>query len=320
MRHKLPDLSTTGLVASGVATLAAAWGASYLGVYGTILGAAFMSVASTAGAAVGKHYLDQGKEQLREMTHLQEQQAARGAASRATSSDPTRTVAWPGDVDATRFMDDPNATRVDGLRALGGDPNVTRADDATRADIARAADVTRVDGPPTEAVADALAAEAGEEAVKEAASRAALRNTKEWVKRRWAVLAVSSVAVFALVIGGITIFEWRTGAAFGNSGGKVSNAFTGGGGGDEKPDDRPSERTPSDGPSTGPSDGPSGEPTPTPTGGSGQPTAPETSPSAPEPAPSEQTPAPTPSASTPDDGGADTPPPADRNTVPQDGG
>ncbi len=80
MPRKLPDLSTTQLIASAVATAVAAFGASYLGVYGTIIGAALMSVISTAGSAVGKHYLDQGREQIKELSHLQSAARRRSAA------------------------------------------------------------------------------------------------------------------------------------------------------------------------------------------------------------------------------------------------
>jgi hypothetical protein len=59
-----PELSWTQLVAAGLATATTAFGASYLGVGGTIIGAAFMSVASTAGATLYKHYLERGKNQL----------------------------------------------------------------------------------------------------------------------------------------------------------------------------------------------------------------------------------------------------------------
>jgi hypothetical protein len=122
MRRKLPDVSTTQLIASGVATLVAAVGASYLGIYGTIIGAGLMSVMSTAGSAVVKHYLDQGRNQIKDLTHLQAAVNRRGtaeqAAAEARDADPTRTVVWPpGGPNTTRL--DPNATRLD-LTVSGG--------------------------------------------------------------------------------------------------------------------------------------------------------------------------------------------------------
>ncbi|MFA1545669.1 hypothetical protein [Actinomadura chokoriensis] len=266
MPRTLPDLSTTQLIASAAATAVAAFGASYLGVYGTIIGAALMSVISTAGAAVGKHYLDQGRDQIRELTHLQaagrRRAAAEGAAEEATSADPTRTAVWSGDPNATRvdppFGGDPNATRLDPL----GDPHATRLD-------------------PREAVAGSLAGAAGEDAVREVVRRTAWKSTVEWAKAHWAKLAVASAAVFAVVIAGITAIEASTGQPIGRSdrGLTVTNVL-GGGGGDT---DGPPSQSPSDRP-TEPGGSPSQEPT-------DEAPSTETSTSAPQPtteAPTEQ--------------------------------
>jgi hypothetical protein len=299
MPRKLPDLSTTQLIASAVATAVAALGASFLGVYGTIIGAALMSVISTAGSAIGKHYLDQGRDQFREMTHLQaavrRRDVAEGAAADATSADPTRTRVWSGDPNATRLdppiggdprlggdarLGDPNATRLD----PGGDPNATRLD-------------------PVETVAASFAAEAGEDAVREVVRRSAWQNTAEWAKAHWAKLVVSSAAVFAVVIGGITVYEATTGQPIGSAGNKgltVTKVLGGGGGG--KTDDTPSQK-PSGGPSE-PSTTPSGEPSsPTPSTGTpapgstprptGQPTQEPTAPPTTSAPTAPSTPAPT---------------------------
>jgi len=59
------DVSATQVVASLLATVTGAVAASYLGVAGTLVGAAMGSVASTAGAAVYKHYLARSQERLR---------------------------------------------------------------------------------------------------------------------------------------------------------------------------------------------------------------------------------------------------------------
>jgi hypothetical protein len=90
-----PELSATQLVASGLATVTATVGASYLGVVGTLWGAAFMSVASTAGVAIYKHYLEQGREQIQVKRRFAQRQA-----EEATSADPTRTVVWPAGTEA----------------------------------------------------------------------------------------------------------------------------------------------------------------------------------------------------------------------------
>ncbi|MGI5163958.1 hypothetical protein ACQEU3_06335 [Spirillospora sp. CA-253888] len=274
MQRKLPDLSTTQLIASGLATLAAAVGASYLGVYGTILGAAFMSVVSTAGAAVAKHYLDQGKEQIKERTHLQAalhgRETANAAAGRATSADPTRTVAWPpagaagaaagGDPNATRM--DPGVTRLD--LPVGGDPNATRLDG----------------GGPAETVAGEVASGADEQAVRRAAWKEALQATLLWARQRWKVLALSSLVIFAVVMGGITIAEkitnkpasgWvgvtnGTGTTWNNLGRSEQGAPDTDRTPSKVPTGTPSEggEAPVPGRSTGPTGGPTREPSDTP--------------------------------------------------------
>ncbi|NYE15755.1 hypothetical protein [Actinomadura citrea] len=298
-------MSTTQLIASAVATAVAALGASFLGVYGTIIGAALMSVISTAGSAVGKHYLDQGREQIKELTHLQSavrrRDMAEGAADEATSADPTRTVVWSGDPGATRLDPvfgggDPNATRLD----PGGDPGATRLD-------------------PAQAVAAAFAEEAGEDAVRQVVRRSAWRSTVEWAKAHWVTLVVSSAAVFAVVIGGITIYEASTGKPVGGGGGKgltVTKVLDGGGGG--RPADTPSQN-PSGGTGEEPGSSPSGTPTgEAPTGGTGSP-APQPSsepaerptqePTTAPPTTAPTTPEPPATTGGPQDGGQDVPDP-----------
>ncbi|TDC83837.1 hypothetical protein [Actinomadura sp. 7K507] len=270
-------MSTTQLIASAAATAAAAFGASYLGVYGTIIGAALMSVISTAGAAVGQHYLDQGRSQLKELTHMQaavrRREAADGAAEEATSADPTRTAVWTDGPSATRFDPpgggDPNATRLD---LPSGDPNATRMDPS-----AMDPGATRMD--PVEAVAGSLAEEAGEDAVRQVARRSAWENTVQWARVHWVKLAAPAAVVFVVVIGGITIYEAVTGQPIGSSsrGLTVTNVLGGGGG---QPDETPSQ-SPSDAPTE-----PGATPGGTPTGDA--PTAEQSTPEQPADRPTEQ--------------------------------
>ncbi|MFC0039760.1 hypothetical protein [Actinomadura rayongensis] len=301
MPGKLPELSTTQLIASGVATLGAAVGASYLGVYGTIIGAAFMSVASTAGGIVAKHYLDRGKEQIRERAHLVSAVLARDEAERAaaavTSAHPARTVPW-----AARTGLDPNATVLD---PSAFDPGATRRDLPLPADPG----ATRLDGPA--AVAGALADAAGDDALRRASWRAALADTGDWTRRHWIKLAASSAVVFALVIGGITLWEVAAGG-IGRDGGNGPTVVRVFGGGEA--------RTPSHEPTHRPSVTPSGTPTTTPTTSPTPTTKPETTPSPTPGTTTPTTPAPTttrpstgPSTSPPA-GGAETPRGIERTT------
>jgi hypothetical protein len=58
------EVNAVQVLASALAAVTGAIAASYLGIAGTIVGAAVMSVASTAVAAVYKHYLGRGHERL----------------------------------------------------------------------------------------------------------------------------------------------------------------------------------------------------------------------------------------------------------------
>ena len=59
------NLSAAQVIASVLATLSAAVAASFLGVAGTLLGAALGSVFSTMGTEIYKHYLQRSEERLR---------------------------------------------------------------------------------------------------------------------------------------------------------------------------------------------------------------------------------------------------------------
>lgn len=58
------QLNLTTVVASALATTSAAVAASFIGVYGTIIGAAIMSVVSTVGSTVYEHYMRRSKAKL----------------------------------------------------------------------------------------------------------------------------------------------------------------------------------------------------------------------------------------------------------------
>lgn len=70
-------LSGTQVIASVLATLSAAVAASYLGVAGTLVGAAVGSVVSTMGTEIYKHYLQRSQERLRTAGQVLYHSAAR---------------------------------------------------------------------------------------------------------------------------------------------------------------------------------------------------------------------------------------------------
>ncbi|MEV7188787.1 hypothetical protein [Kitasatospora sp. NPDC093102] len=70
------DLSVAQVAASALATVVGALLASELGVYGTILGAAVVSIGATTGSAVFQHIFKRTGEQLREVVDRGPNQAA----------------------------------------------------------------------------------------------------------------------------------------------------------------------------------------------------------------------------------------------------
>ena len=102
------QLSSAQVIASVLATLTGAIAASYLGVGGTLVGAAVGSVASTMGTEVYKHYLLRSQQRLRSAGQVLYNSAARtrtgntmshtgpGAASGGPHASPPGTVAHEG--------------------------------------------------------------------------------------------------------------------------------------------------------------------------------------------------------------------------------
>ena len=71
------NLSAAQVIAGVLATLSAAVAASFLGVAGTLVGAAVGSVVSTMGTEIYKHYLQRSEERLRSAGQVLYQSAAR---------------------------------------------------------------------------------------------------------------------------------------------------------------------------------------------------------------------------------------------------
>ncbi|GAA1902049.1 hypothetical protein [Streptantibioticus ferralitis] len=95
------ELSLTQVAGSGAAALLAAYLASFLGVYGTILGAAVVSVLATTGGAILQHIFRRTGEQLRDVTVPLARPQAR---PQGTEADATKALPAFG---ATRAADPP---------------------------------------------------------------------------------------------------------------------------------------------------------------------------------------------------------------------
>jgi hypothetical protein len=140
MSRRRIDVSASQVVASTLAAVTGAVAASYLGVTGTIIGAAVMSVASTAGAAVYKHYLARSHERLRA--------AAVNIAPLAALNGRAARWAQPGEA-AGRPAEDAASAPAGSAHAPGG-PGRTAGDDAAPA-AAAAPDKAVTEGWPTAA-------------------------------------------------------------------------------------------------------------------------------------------------------------------------
>jgi hypothetical protein len=103
------NLSAAQIIASVLATLSAAVAASFLGVAGTLVGAAVGSLVSTMGTEIYKHYLQRSEERLRSAGQVLYHSAARtragttdAGAAAASSGRPAAHAGSAGQPDAPR--------------------------------------------------------------------------------------------------------------------------------------------------------------------------------------------------------------------------
>jgi hypothetical protein len=260
-RPKL-ELSGTQLVASALATTTAALAASKLGAVGTLWGAAVTSVVTTGGIPIYKYYLEHGKQKL--IPGLEDQAGV-------PQPDP------PPPYDARPLGADPNAEKTMALPLVGDDD-----DPYTSPSEKTLAYGSLVRGDP-ETMALPVVPESST-TVMRTISDEQIPDGQSKRRPHWHLLAAAAVAVFALVMGGITVAETIMGnsiAATVNN--EQDNGTTLGGG--ETP--RKNDQKP-----VIPSDSPTPKPTPTKTKTKSTP-SPTLSPSAPAPTPTVETPAPT---------------------------
>jgi hypothetical protein len=269
------DVTATQAVASMLAALTGAVAASRGGIAGTIIGTAFMSLASTVGAATYKFYLARSNERLRKAAenfgtwtgHRTADEATDRAVDTAVDSAVTREQTARAPQTASRATLTPDSFRTEVLPVVRMTPGGVTG---------------RTDPPPSEA----------------AAAGGPPDQPTRWTRRKWIMVAATALGVFVIVMAGITVFEaiagrpldavvWHQKGSGTTIGGLVSGGSGGhhGGGGapgrSSSPSTSPSSST-SPKPSASPSSSPSSSatspgPTPTPTPSSATP-APSASP------------------------------------------
>jgi hypothetical protein len=239
------ELSATQVVASMLAAVTGAIAASYTGIAGTVIGVAVMSVASTAGAAVYKHYLARSQEKLlasKERLHaaavmMAPRSAHNGAAGhhdRPTASGPVReqgeqaqgtgelaSAAVPGfAVGRVGWLLSPDSPGTDEFPAVSGETSRWSNSPAETAKPAEPAESAEPDGPAGSdgpAAVSAKPAEpdgpAGSDGSAGSAGPAESAKTagSHHVWPRWPSLLAAAFGVFVLALATITVFEVAAG-------------------------------------------------------------------------------------------------------------
>ena len=118
------NLSAAQVIASVLATLSAAVAASFLGVAGTLIGAAVGSVVSTMGTEIYKHYLQRSEERLRSAGQVLYHSAARNRAG--------NTGAQAGAASSGRPAPHPGSAGQPGVPRDPGNRGVADRDPANR--------------------------------------------------------------------------------------------------------------------------------------------------------------------------------------------
>jgi hypothetical protein len=247
-RRRIEGLTGTQVAANVLATMTAAIVASYLGIAGTIIGAAVASAATTAGTAVYRHYLGRTQQRLRTATsaiapkvaahthlgHVPAQldpvraEASRvpdraGAANAAAQTQPDS----PAGIDPVRAAAGLGETREIGRFEPGGTISAPPGQPAQAAPPGPPGEPGNPGEPGTTAATPGPPTEPGEE------DHAAPHG---WAGRqRWLVLAGAAVGVFIITMAIITLVENAAGKPLDavvwqrhGSGTTVSDTVTGG--------------------------------------------------------------------------------------------
>ncbi|WP_435108150.1 hypothetical protein [Nocardiopsis synnemataformans] len=207
-KRKKFDLSVSQVAGAGAATLAAATAASYLNVYGTVIGAAGMAALSTLVSPLLQHWFSRGGEQARQLagrtsghqgaTVVPDAPGAPVAPPPEGISETAllRQVSGTGTPPPSRGEEDADATRTMALPALDGRTR-TPADPCATARMPAAV--------PWRPDADA------DDPDDHDGSDGATGVREDGRRRGWRSLVIPATAVFVLVMLVILLFELFTG-------------------------------------------------------------------------------------------------------------
>ncbi len=234
------DLSSTQVIASVLATLTGAVAASYLGVGGTLFGAAVGSLASTMGTEIYKHYLGRSQDKLRQAAMVKtwatnhgqhnatnSRAANNSAASQASVASQAGQVGQVGqgsavtrEEAAARYgryraasAQNDEATQI--LPAQRASAQASAAPNST-APNSTAPNSTAPNGTAPDTVTQASAAPHGNGALDRDHAQDSRTDDSSgrtaWLgQRRWLAYSGAAAACFAVVVAAITIFELGVG-------------------------------------------------------------------------------------------------------------
>lgn len=189
-KGKRIDLSMAQVAGAGVATLTAATAASYLNVYGTVIGTAVMAVLSTSAAPVIQHWITRSGEQAKGLAEKAKHPPAAPFKER-----PEPAIENDAD-DATRTMAMPSVGQ--------GLPGETLAHG-----FGNPADPTRPHDPVTDHPTELLPRVGPRDDADATADASEGDGTRP--KRGWRAVLIPAGAVFVLVMLVILVFELFTG-------------------------------------------------------------------------------------------------------------
>ncbi len=282
-------MTATQAVSSMLAALTGAVTASRLGIAGTLIGAAFMSLASTVGSAIYKHYITSSNARLRAAAATFAPKASYSAVAEAVArhhAEQTQTLGSPAPAvgGGGHVSPDRAETQLIGTIRLNGEAASVRtqafsSDQDGREDMDRDAPTAWERGPADtvrDVAAAGLAGPPGRGPADEAG--AAGRGTDTgwvwpWSRRRWAMVAATALGVFVISMGVVTVVEALAGKPLDavvwhqhGSGTTVGGLVGGSGGHHPSPSTSPSpSHSPGPSHSARPSHSPSPSSSPTPT-------------------------------------------------------